>query len=135
MPPDENGRRIRVVLHGLGHSVREILLVRRVLDDGHRECIEEPQRLSVPANPHALDHLLVRDLERLGVAGEQKGQEHCGEYMASGRTVRPRHTSMLRVGVDAGSGVAFSECVPEQRGACGLFQTLSLAMRATWHIE
>ena len=37
-------------------------------------------------------------------------------------------TSMLRMRVDAGSGIPHSECIPEERRTSRLFQTLNMSM-------
>lgn len=78
VPPDENGRRVGVLLHGLAHRVGEVLLARRVLDDGHLERVEVRERLADAAEADALDHLLVRDAEALCVLAEEEREHDCG---------------------------------------------------------
>lgn len=57
VPPDENTRSVGVGFHRLRHAVLEVLLVRRVLDDGHDEGIEVGQRARSAGDAHAFDHL------------------------------------------------------------------------------
>lgn len=64
----------RISAH-LGHPVRQVLLVRRVLNDRHGESVKEPERLSRPAYPDTLDHLLMRDTEGIGFLPEQEREE------------------------------------------------------------
>lgn len=69
MPPDEDSSCIWILLHGVRHPRGQVLFVRRILDDGHFERIEESEGFTVSSKSDALDHLLVGYTETLGIAG------------------------------------------------------------------
>lgn len=77
MPPDQHRRRIRILPHRLRHAIRQILLVRRILNDGDLEGIMIRERLADSADTDALDHFLVGDAEgRLAVFCRVEEGEH-----------------------------------------------------------
>lgn len=115
MSPNQDSRRLGIPLHSLPHPIRQILLVRRILNDRHGEGIKEPQRLAVPADSNTLDHFLVRDSECISIFAQEEGEED----------------GVLRVSVDTGAGIAEGECVPEQGGASGFFQALYMSAIGT----
>lgn len=108
VPTDEDGIRIRVLVHGLLEKLGQVLLVGGVLDNGDAEGVVVPQiaLLAVPL-PESLDLLDVVDLEELGVAAgrcrrlEDEGDEH----------------GPVRVGVDAAAGAALGKGGEEERRA------------------
>ena len=94
MPPNQNSIRVRVRLHSLFQTLPQILLVRRVLDDGYPQTIVVAQvALLAAALGDALDLLDLLDLEArvfTEVALNEQRDQH-----------RP-----LRVRVDAAAGAA-----------------------------
>lgn len=106
VPPNEHGKGIRVLLHGLLEILCEVLLVGGILDDGNAQGVMVPEvpDLAVTST-EALDLLNVVDLEDLVVARplglEQEGDED----------------GPLGVRMDAAGGAAAGEGGEEERGA------------------
>lgn len=146
MPPDENTRSVGVGFHRLRHAVLEVLLVRRVLDDGHDEGVEVGQRARSAGDAHAFDHLrasliwsgqLVKRCEQTScrkiqsqidgaIALQNGGTTTTTNLVRDGeRRAGPQqrgHDRVLRVRVDAAPCVAQVERVPEQRRAGRLLE-------------
>ena len=94
MPPNQDSIRVRVLLHSLLQALPQILLVRRVLDDGYPQAIVVAQvALLAAALGDALDLLDLLDLEAC-IFAEVALHEECHED-------RP-----LRVRVNAAAGAA-----------------------------
>jgi hypothetical protein len=55
--PDEYTCRIRIFSHGSGHTILQVLLVGRVLDDGQDKCVEERQGCTYSTTTNTFDHL------------------------------------------------------------------------------
>jgi hypothetical protein len=66
--------RIRILPHSLLHPLPQVLLVRRVLNDGDHKRVEVAQRGPGSTDSHAFDHFLVGDSE-LGTRPEEGGQD------------------------------------------------------------
>lgn len=97
---------VREMATHLLHPLAEILLVWRVLDDRDHECIEIAQRSTRAHQSHPLDHLLMRDPELL----PWPKQRH--------------HHRMLRMRMNACTGVTKRVGVVEEGSASGLFERL-----------
>lgn len=111
MPPNQDSIRVRVLLHSLLQTLPQILLVRRVLDNGYPQAIVVAQvALLAAALGDALDLLDLLDLEAC-VFAEVALHEESDED-------RP-----LRVRVDAAAGAAL-EGGHEERGAGGGLEDL-----------
>jgi hypothetical protein len=115
MPSDQHRTSIRVLLHRLLQALRQILLMRRVLDNRYRQRVEEAQIAYSAAFGNPLDLLDARDLEgaRGGPGGRILGLSLFDEERDE--------DSPLRVRVDAAAGVALAEGGVEERGAGGGF--------------
>ena len=107
MPPHQHGKGIRELLHGLLHELGQILLVRRVLDDGDAQRIMVAQvPLLAEAAAEALDLLDVVDLKDAARRG-------AGCSLKEERD----EDGPLRMSVNAAAGVAAGESSEEERGA------------------
>jgi hypothetical protein len=111
MPPNQDSIRVRILLHSLLQTLPQILLVRRVLDNGYAQAIVVAKvALLAAALGDALDLLDLLDLEARGgaqVALHEEGDED----------------GPLRVRVDAAAGAAV-EGGHEEGGAGGGLEDL-----------
>ena len=108
MPPNQDSIRVRVLLHSLLQTLSQILLVRRVLDNGYPQAIVVAQvALLAAALGDALDLLDLVHREDVLV----------GALLASLTQQSDEHRP-LRVCVNAAAGVARRESRKEERGAC-----------------
>lgn len=81
MPSDQHRRCIRIPPHRSGHPIRQILLVRRILDDWDLERIVVCEGLTGSTEADTFDHFLVRDSEGGGTVfgGVEEGEHDCAE--------------------------------------------------------
>lgn len=113
MSSDQNRVGVRVPVHRLLQTSREILLKRSVLDDRNSEGVVEAQHTLTPAARDSLDLFNVADLEAaIGTffALDQQGHQH----------------GPLRMGVDAAERTAFKRR-EEKRGTVRRLQREGLA--------
>lgn len=103
--PHQDGIRVRVLVHGGLEELGQVLLMRRVLDDGDAQGIMVAQVADLAqALAKALDLLNVVDLEDAAALGlEEEGDED----------------GPVRVGVDAAAGAAAGEGGEEEGRALG----------------
>lgn len=113
MPADQHRIGIWILFHCLLETFREILLERRVVDDGDPERVVIPEHAFARAPRNALDLLNVADFKvptRTKLALDKKGHQD----------------SPLRVGVNAAAGAAVEGGQEQGRAGRG-FQILGFA--------